>query len=44
MSTNPFEVFRTRDDYLNWNRYDQQLDAIDLSGPIYNALGIHLLT
>jgi len=31
MSTNPFEMFRTRDDYLNWDRYDEQLPAIDLS-------------
>lgn len=31
MSTNPFEVFRTRDDYLNLDRYDEQLAAIDLS-------------
>jgi hypothetical protein len=31
MSTNPFEMFRTHDDYLNLDRYDEQLPAIDLS-------------
>ena len=31
MSTNPFEVFRKLDDYLNWDRYNEQLPAIELS-------------
>ena len=31
MSTNPFEMFRTRDDHLNFDRYIEQLPAIDLS-------------
>jgi hypothetical protein len=30
MSENPFEMFRSTEDYVNWDRYDEQADKIDL--------------
>jgi hypothetical protein len=31
MTENPFEMFRTPEDYVNWDRYDEQINALDLS-------------
>lgn len=31
MSKNPFEIFKDEDDYVSWDKYDQQLDLIELT-------------
>lgn len=31
MSENPFEMFSSAEDYVNWDRYEEQVDRIDLS-------------
>jgi hypothetical protein len=31
MDKNPFDVFETEDDYVNWDKYDEQLDLIELT-------------
>jgi hypothetical protein len=31
MDRNPFEVFKTEADYVSWDRYDEQLDLIELT-------------
>lgn len=33
MDKNPFEVFKSEDDYVSWDRYYEQLDLIELSEP-----------
>lgn len=31
MDKNPFEVFKTEEDYASWDKYDEQLDLIELT-------------
>src|ERR1051325_699326 len=31
MDKNPFEVFKTEADYVSWDKYDEQLDLIELT-------------